>query len=227
MEGSISRSEETSRAFYARLGAEGLASRTRPEWDAQIVAALVELIPRGRVLDVGCGYGRVALPLARAGYEVDGLDVSTNLVDAARAAAEAAGLRVGFTVASMTSLPYPSKSFDAAICLWSGFNELLEEDEQVRAIAELWRVLRPGGIALVEGRLYTEPTEAEIASGVRHGPEHRVESGLVEGIPQDHFRHDERSFRRICAAAGVARFDVFERDWAVRRRLFLRLDKPP
>jgi ubiquinone/menaquinone biosynthesis C-methylase UbiE len=189
------------------------------------VAALVELLPRGRVLDVGCGYGRVALPLARAGFEVEGLDLSEEMVDAGRRAADAEGLRVGFTVASMTSLPYPPESFDAAICLWSAFNELLDEDEQTWAIGEMWRVLRPGGVALIEGRPYTEPTEDEIASGVRRGFENRVDWDFVDGILNPHYRHDERSFRRICEAAGVDRFEVFEREWATRRRLFLRLDR--
>jgi SAM-dependent methyltransferase len=126
----------------------------------------------------------------------------------------------------MASLPYPSESFDATICLWSAFNELLEEDERTRAIRELWRVLRPGGVGVIEGPPYREPTESEIESGARRGLEHRVEWGLVEGIPKPHYRHDEGSLRRICEAAGAERFEVFERDWGGRQRLFLRLDKP-
>ena len=223
----VSQSEEISRSFYAQLGADGLANRTRPEWDEKIIAAVIEMLPQdARVLDVGCGYGRIALPLARAGFEVEGLDLSENLIEAARRAADAEGLRGGFRVGSMTSLPYPSESFDAAICLWSAFNELLEEDEQTRAIREMWRVLRPGGVGVVEGRPYTEPSGSDIESGARRGPEHRVEWGFVEGILNPHYRHDERSFRRICDAAGVARFRVFERDWGGRQRLFLRIDKP-
>lgn len=223
----VSRSEEISRSFYAQLGADGLANRTRPEWDEKIIAALIEMLPRdARVLDVGCGYGRIALPLARAWYEVEGLDLSENLIEAARRAADAEGLRVGFRVGSMTSLPYLPESFDAVICLWSAFNELLGEDAQTRAICEMWRVLRSGGVGVIEGRPYTEPSEADIESGARRGPEHRVEWGLVEGILNPHYRHDERSFRRICDAAGVERLQVFERDWGGRQRLFLRLDKP-
>lgn len=66
----MSSSEDLSRSFYAQLGADGLAHRTRPEWDKEIVGALIEMLPEhGRVLDVGCGYGRVTLPLARAGMQ--------------------------------------------------------------------------------------------------------------------------------------------------------------
>jgi 2-polyprenyl-3-methyl-5-hydroxy-6-metoxy-1,4-benzoquinol methylase len=85
----VSNSENLSRSFYAQLGAEGLANRTRPEWDTGIVGALIEMLPEhGRVLDVGCGYGRVPQPLARAGFVVHGLDLSPSIIASAQAAAE-------------------------------------------------------------------------------------------------------------------------------------------
>jgi len=211
----VSRSADLTRSFYAQLGAEGLANRTRPEWDGQIVAALLELLPaRAQVLDAGCGYGRIALPLARAGYEVEGVDLSPNLLDAARAAAAAEDLAIGFTLGSITQLPFPAASFDAVLCLWSAFHELLEEDEQVQAVREFRRVLRAGGFALVEGPISEE------------APEDRISWDEVEGILNPHFRHDEASYRRICKAAGVEQLEVFERDWAVRRRRFLRIERP-
>lgn len=219
--------EALSRAFYAELGADGLAKRTRPEWDAEIVAAVVELLPpKARVLDAGCGYGRVALPLARAGFDVCGLDLSEQLIDAARRAAAAEAVPSRFTVGTMTSLPYAPASFDAVICLWSAFHELLDEETQMQSLGEMWRVLRPGGFALIEGPLYTEPSKADVESGARRGHEHRIAWTRVEGVLNPHYLHDERSFRRICNAAGISRIEVFERDWAGRRRLFLRLQKP-
>lgn len=126
----------------------------------------------------------------------------------------------------MTSLPYVRASFDAVISLWSAFHELLDDEAQTKTISEMWRVLRPGGFALIEGPLYEEPAQEDIESGARRGPEHRIAWGLVEGILNPHYLHDERSFRRICDVAGVSRFEVFEREWGGRQRLFLRLDKP-
>jgi SAM-dependent methyltransferase len=154
------------------------------------------------------------------------VDLSPKLIEAARRVAKAEGLRITFTVGSMRSLPYPSSAFDAVLCLWSAFYELLEEEEQRETIAEMWRVLRPGGFALIEGPLYQEPSEEDIRSGTRRGPEHRIAWGLVEDILNPHYVHDERSLRRLCEAAGVSGFHVFERDWGGRQRLFLRLDKP-
>src|SRR5206468_825627 len=78
-------SAQRSRAFYRALGATGLAIRTKPEWDRRAVEDLRGAIPAsGRVLDVGCGYGRIALPLAELGYDVTGIDIAPNLIRSAR-----------------------------------------------------------------------------------------------------------------------------------------------
>jgi SAM-dependent methyltransferase len=209
----MSESERLSLAFYAALGAEGLAARTTPEWDAAIVARLAEMLPlRARVLDVGCGYGRVSIPLAANGYRVDGIDLSPVLVEAARTAAEAQGLAIDFRVGSMTNLPYASATFDAVLSLWSAFHELLERPEQVAAIAEMSRVTAPGGFGLIEG-------PRAPAAG-------RITQELVSGLPQQHHRHDQRSFRELCDAAGIDGYRIYEADWGGRNRLFLRLEKP-
>jgi hypothetical protein len=88
-------------------------------------------------------------------------------------------------------------------------------------------VLRSGGLGLIEGRPYSGPTADEIRSGTRRGPERRLEFSLIEGKLNAHFRHDEHSLTRLCEAAGIRHFRVFERDWGGRRRLLLRFDKPP
>jgi SAM-dependent methyltransferase len=209
----MSESERLSLAFYAALGAEGLAARTSPEWDAAIVARVVEMLPpRARVLDVGCGYGRVSIPLASRGYRVEGIDLSPVLVEAARTAADAQGLAIDFRVGSMTKLPYPSASFDALLCLWSVFHELLDRREQVAALTEMWRVIAPGGFGLIEGPPWN-------GAG-------RIKQEIVAGLPNAHYRHDERSFRDLCEVVGIDGFRTYEADWAGRTRLFLRLERP-
>jgi SAM-dependent methyltransferase len=207
----MSESERLSRAFYESLGAAGLAARTTPEWDAAILARLFEMLPaRARILDVGCGYGRIALPLARGGHRVDALDLSPTLIAAAREASRAEDLPVDFRIGSMTNLPYESASFDAVLCLWSSFHELLERGEQTAALAEMWRVLARGGFGLVEGPCHDEAG--------------RITQDIVEGLPNAHFRHNAASFRELCADVGIESFRVFEDEWAGRTRLFLRFE---
>jgi cyclopropane fatty-acyl-phospholipid synthase-like methyltransferase len=101
------------------------------------------LQPGQRMLDVGCGIGTPALRLA-ATVEADITGVTINLGQAreANARAAAAGLsdRVRFDHADAMALPYPDASFDVA---WA-FESLLHMD-RTRALAEMKRVLRPGG----------------------------------------------------------------------------------
>jgi ubiquinone/menaquinone biosynthesis C-methylase UbiE len=171
----VSRSEEIGRSFYAELGAQGLANRTRPEWDAKIVAALREMLPNeGRALDLGCGYGRITLPLARAGYDVEGIDLSETLIAAAQRAGESEGLRVSFTVGSMRRMPYPPETFDSVICLWSASTNSWRRKSRKEALSEMWRVLRMGGFGLIEAPRYEEASEEEIEIGARGGPEHWI-----------------------------------------------------
>ncbi len=211
-----------SRAFYRALGATGLAIRTKPEWDAQIVAALLGLLPpAGRVLDVGCGYGRIAIPLAEQGYEVTGFDISRNLLRAARREASRRRLGIRFDEGSMTALPYESGTFDAVVCLWTAFHELLEEAEQVAALGEMVRVLREGGVGVIDGPAYVSPTDAEIASGARHGPGHRIVSAIVAGHRMQYVAHDPNSLGRLAVAAGMRQWQVVVRDWAGRDRQLL------
>ena len=85
---------------------------------------LLGLLPdHGSVLDVGCGYGRIAIPLAVAGFTVSGLDLSPTMIAAARQNAASADVTIEFVVASMTDLPYEAGSFDVVLCLWTAFYE--------------------------------------------------------------------------------------------------------
>ena len=215
-------SAERSRAFYRALGATGLAIRTKPEWDAQIVSALLELLPPGgRVLDVGCGYGRIAIPLAERGYEVTGFDIARNLLRAGRREAARRGVPVRFDEGSMTALPYPTGTFDIVISLWSAYYELLEEAEQIAALGEMARVLRPGGTGVIDGPPFEPAGDKEVESGARHGPDARIVVAIIAGRRMERFAHDAASLHRLAVAARIVRHSVVERAWAGNPRQLL------
>jgi SAM-dependent methyltransferase len=219
-------SEQLSAAFYDRLGAEGLAARTASMWDDRILGHLREMLTPGqRILDAGCGYGRIAIPLARSGYEVTGLDLSDALLRAAQKRAEQQGVSIRWVRKSMCRMTLQDSSFDVVLCLWSAFHELLEEEEQVQAVQEMQRVLCLGGWCLIEGPLYRPATDEEIISGQRRGPEGRLFFDLVAGLPRPHYCHDPESFGRLMERAGIASFKVYEEDWAGRLRQFLWFEK--
>jgi arsenite methyltransferase len=105
---------------------------------------LIELGPGERLLDVGSGPGASAILAAREfGCVVAGLDYGADAVRAAQQAADAAGLcdRVGFVVGDASALPFADGEFDAVLCECS----LSTFPDKSRAVAEMRRVLRPGG----------------------------------------------------------------------------------
>lgn len=100
------------------------------------------------VLDVGCGDGTYALGAARAGARVTGVDRSAAAVEAARRRAADVGLPLELHVADALTLPFPAERFDAVLAV----TVLCFVPDPPRAVAEMARVLRPGGV-LVLGEL--------------------------------------------------------------------------
>jgi len=115
-----------------------------------------------RLLDLGCGPGSITLGLAEAVApgEVVGVDLQPSQVAQAQALSAARGVKnVRFEVADVYRLPFPDGSFDAVFA----HVVLMHLREPVRALAEMRRVLRPGGVAGVRdcdwgGRIHTPMT---------------------------------------------------------------------
>jgi ubiquinone/menaquinone biosynthesis C-methylase UbiE len=102
-------------------------------------------VGRPRALDLGCGAGRNALPLARAGWEVLGIDLSWPMLSAAGERAGEEGLRdsVELALAPMDRVPAPDRCFDLVVAhgIW---NLARSGAEFRRALREASRVARPG-----------------------------------------------------------------------------------
>src|SRR5277367_5844003 len=74
---------------------------------AEDFVARTAIKPGSRVLDVACGTGNTAIPEARAGGVVTGVDIATNLLEQARKRAAAEGLKISFEEGDAEELPYP------------------------------------------------------------------------------------------------------------------------
>lgn len=97
-----------------------------------------------RILEYGCGMGSHAVPLAERGADVCGIDISPNAIERARAAAAGVtGGRTEFRVEDAENLDFDDASFDV-VCGTGIIHHL----DITRAMAEVRRVLRPGGRAV-------------------------------------------------------------------------------
>jgi demethylmenaquinone methyltransferase / 2-methoxy-6-polyprenyl-1,4-benzoquinol methylase len=127
---------------YDRTGAV-MSFGQDPRWRRALVRA-IDPRPGERVLDVATGTGMVALALARSGCAVVGLDQSPQMLATARAklrAAPGVADRVTFVQGQAERLPFDTGSFDAL-----SFTYLLRYvDDRAATLAELARVVRPGG----------------------------------------------------------------------------------
>jgi ubiquinone/menaquinone biosynthesis C-methylase UbiE len=108
------------------------------------------LKPGERLLDVGCGTGGVTIPAKkRIGQNgpVSGIDPSPEMIAVARKKAERSGLDIDFRIGVIESLPYADGSFDVVTS--SLMMHHLPYDVQQKGLAEIYRVLKPGGRMLI------------------------------------------------------------------------------
>jgi ubiquinone/menaquinone biosynthesis C-methylase UbiE len=174
----------------------------------------------GRLLDLGCGTGRLLLAFARRGYRVLGVDLSPEMLAVARAKADEAGVAVALVRANLAQLDgLADASFDYAACLFSTLGMVLGRGQRERVVAHTFRVLRPGGrfVLHVHNRwfnVWDRPGRAWLVRdalrswlsgrevGDRPMPPHQ---GVV-GLTLHHFT--AREARRLLTGAGFRLLEV-------------------
>jgi ubiquinone/menaquinone biosynthesis C-methylase UbiE/catechol 2,3-dioxygenase-like lactoylglutathione lyase family enzyme len=141
------RSDDTAEHFDAIANAWDAsydAGTVRSHWQRTRLASVVELVGPGPglLLDVGMGSGRVLEALAGSGWTVAGVDPASRMVELARARVPDAAERL--QVGRAEDLPFPAESVDAVLAIG-----VLDYVQLCPAVAELARVLRPGGRAVI------------------------------------------------------------------------------
>jgi SAM-dependent methyltransferase len=234
---------------HARWWQDGFTEGADPEYEEQILPLIAEhLAGAARVLDVGCGEGQVSR-LALAGGATTAIGIDPTWTQVLVAAERGGGASYGRAGAG--ALPFADASFDAAVaCLV--FEHIRDVDD---AIAEVARVLRPGGrfLFLLNHPLLQTPSSGWIDDQILDPPEqywrigpYLIEDETIEEVEKDvfiPFIHRPLS-RYLNALADVglvlrrmeepapppgflARASEYEAAATIPRLLFLRLENAP
>lgn len=201
--------------YSAKLSGERLqqcyelaSARVRQYLEAEIAFVLSRLRSTDSVLELGCGYGRVALRLADVAARVVGIDTSSESLILARhlAAPEA---RCEFVEMDASAPTFRDGTFDAVVCVQNGICAFAADPE--RLLREALRVTRPGGRALFS--TYSEAFwperlgwfESQAAAGLVGALDYdHTENGVI--VCDDGFRagtYSAEAFRGLCRRLSV------------------------
>jgi SAM-dependent methyltransferase len=193
--------------------------------------ARLAVAPGTRMLDVACGAGQIAIPAARAGVDVTGVDIASNLIEQARARAQAEGVDARFEEGDAEMLPCKDGAFDLVVSLIGA----MFAPQPERVAAELVRACRPGGrIAMANwtpaglvGQMFKiigkhVPPPPIMASPVKWGDEATVRERLRDGIAKLEITKRLYPMRYPFAPAEVVEF--FRTFYGPTNRAFAVLD---
>jgi SAM-dependent methyltransferase len=154
-----------------------------PERTQREVDGIVKLLalPQGSsILDLCCGHGRHAIPLAQRGYKVTGQDLSEVFLREAEKEALAQNVNVHWLNSDMRNIPF-EKEFDAVINIFTAFGYLEDQVEDQKVLQQVCKALKPEGLFLFE-------------MVHRDGLIRHFDSQMIEHYPEGLIVLEERSF---------------------------------
>ncbi|MEG6586046.1 class I SAM-dependent methyltransferase [Dendrosporobacter sp. 1207_IL3150] len=118
------------------------------EQEVRFITSVLNLPRRSNILDLYCGYGRHAIELAKAGYNVVGVDATQSFLDIAYQKAIEEKVEITFQLSDMRELNYINQ-FDAVINMFAAFGYFTDE-ENIKVLELISKALRPGGLFLID-----------------------------------------------------------------------------
>jgi SAM-dependent methyltransferase len=185
---------------YAGRGMDDLAAKP---FDRDILTGFARRVgPGGRVLDLGCGPGRVTRFLHGQGLNVTGIDLSPEMIEAARAL----NPDLSFAVASMFALPFPDGAINGLVAMYSIIH--IPRSDQPALFRELRRVLAPSGWLLLAYHL--------------GGQDRHVEEWVGQPVDMEFLVFAPGEIEARLAEAGFTNLEPNERDAYAQQEFPLR-----
>jgi SAM-dependent methyltransferase len=197
--------------------------------EALSAVALAGVAPGARVLDAPCGFGRHSIPLADAGYDMVGVDLSADQLSEARARAGSRDNPV-LVEGDLRQLPFADAEFDCAVNLFSSIGYWGDEGD-LAVLRELRRVLRPDAALVIEtmhrdrlvwilrerdwehlpdGAVFLEERRFDLATGVIEGTHAVFGEGTTGQRRQYTLRvYTATELVRLLGQAGFGRIECF------------------
>ena len=163
----------------------------------------------GAILELGCGTGRVALPLARHGARVVGIDRSASMLSRANARVKRTrvGSRVKLIRGDIRHLPFPDKSFPLVMAPYGILQSLLDEELLMSTLKDVRRVLTKQGtfgLELVADLPAWDEYSNRVTLKSARGP-HGQPIHLIESVKQDRRKHITRFEQTFVEGRGASK----------------------
>ncbi|MGN7401941.1 class I SAM-dependent methyltransferase [Cytobacillus praedii] len=131
------------------LFSEDILTPERTAIEVENIIKILDLPKGSKILDLGCGQGRLAIPLALHGYQITALDGSEAMITEAKKRAKKADVEIQFIFQDMRDLNFEDE-FDAVINMGTAFGYLNDENADQDIIRNVYRALKTGGVFLLE-----------------------------------------------------------------------------
>ena len=124
---------------------EEILTKDRTNDELQFLINNLELTGDAKILDLGCGQGRISIPLAKYGYNVTGLDASRDLLEEAKNRAKRESVSINFIYSDMRNMNYLNE-YDAVINMGTAFGYVERQQDDEITLKNVYRALRPNGV---------------------------------------------------------------------------------
>lgn len=183
----------------------------------------------GALLDLGCGPGRYAVPFAKSGFAVTGVDITPFLMDKARAYAADEGVEIELVAEDMRRFVRPA-AFDLAISMLTSFGYFDADEENRAVLGNVFTSLRPGGVFVFDtygkeviARIFQATSSNDLPGGglivqrreaIKDWTQMEnewllIKDGRLRTFRLRHWIYSGREFKELLASVGFAKVEVY------------------